>query len=142
MINERALRALVVNADTRIGKDGETVVEAIASIVKLYSVGRVIDGKADQVTEEINYFHVYSAYNRAEMTEEEKEEKIRYLLSQADKKYIAGGKKLVWLSSKCREITGEYLLKEKLDRDSAPDCLRALKALVETLSDFGYLRRA
>lgn len=142
-INETNLKEILRYADERIGKDGETVAEAIGSVLKAYGEGLAIDGKADdfaQGIDEMNYYHVYSAYNKAEMTDEEKEEKIKKLLAAADKKYTFAGRKLVWISSKAKELGVGYILASKLDRESAAECMRCLKEFVTVLQRFGCVR--
>ncbi len=131
MINKSVMKALAGYAEERIGKDGETVCEALGSVLKAYGEGLTLDGKADTYAgnvDDMNYFHVYSAFNMAELSEEEREEKIRWFLARADKKYLFAGRKLVWLSSKCHELGIGYLLTEKIDRDDAPTCLRVFFA--------------
>lgn len=143
-INREALHSAIRNANVVIGKDGQNIYQTVNEIVAIYAQGLTADAKAESFKEgfDRNYFHVYSAFNSAELTQEERDEKVYEWYARADRKYMAAGRKLIWLSSRMKEILGEGLLGCKLDREVAADCSEAVEELVSSLEAIKALRRA
>lgn len=113
LIDTQALKGFLYNhADEIVGVNrGQetTLAMEVGEVAKMAHRAYISDG--------INYYRSYSAFNGVEDDKEERSEHM----------YERAAKKLLFLNSVCKSYTGKAFLVRRIDKSSMEDC----KALVD-----------
>lgn len=112
VFNTGSLKAfLYEHAHDEVGTDrntglATTLIEEVGEVARMAHRAYISDGT--------NYYRSRSAFASVEMDDETKAER-------SDRMYIRAGKKLLFLNSVAKRLTGEYFLAKRFDTSSVKD---------------------